>query len=263
MNHHHHHGDKKPLTATAAKVVNEQRTCMASGCSETREGLNNYCKAHTRTYNRYGHYKARPIRATEYLPYRKPIKELFTANSTHPGLIAALHWVSNWLQQATADEQTFKGANELARIVRNGATAEDVLIEVCAVYCYVMDRPRSLPDSKSEAIAMSRAVFALAPRPRRYTHESLAKKTNGYPLRARFSGLNTVGTQLRDVLAFLLANVHQSIATRDQQEADTLKALRAPLSFPVAALVATAVPVAPLEGPSGLPFSPSTTQQPA
>jgi len=247
-------------TAAAAKAQNSRRTCMAAGCLEHREGLYLHCKTHQRVFQAYGHPKARPIKPVSYHHYRKAITDIFTVNTTHPGLVAALDWVSRWMKEATASEAAFNGADQIARIVRHGVSPREVLTEVCSYYSFIQQNPRAHPDSRSEAFGISRAVFQLAPMPRRITHEAMQKGSHGYPLRPRFSALDSVGQRLRTVLSYLLANIAQAVVTRDQQAAETLHQLRAPLVSPTAVFLSEAAAIKPTTtAPRGHPFPNPTT----
>lgn len=135
---------------------------------------------------------------------------------------------------AAAAEDSFKGAPEIARLVLHGVSPRDLLVEVCAFWCFLQDNPRALPDKRSEDFGLSRAVMHLAPRPRRFTREAVAKGTTGYPLRPKFSALDSLGAWLRSVLASFLVNVAEAVATKETRAAETLAQLRAPLVSPTA-----------------------------
>lgn len=223
-----------------AKARNSSKECSARGCDERRHGLDAYCTQHNTAYRRYGHSAAPPIKPARYIPYRKEVLAVFGANETHPGLVASLDYVERWLQGAAHDESSSKAAPELARLVREGVSPQDVLVESCAFWCHLKDSPRALPDTRSEDFALSRAVMALAPRPRRYTREAIQKGTTGYQQRSKFSALNSIGTWLRSVLAFFFASVYEAVSNRDARSLATLQALRAPLASPTASYLAQA-----------------------
>ena len=251
-------------TAAAAKARNSRLSCKAFGCLEHRDGLHLYCKAHQRVYAAYGHPKQGPIKPPSYTHYRKAITEIFNVNAQHPGLVSALDWVTRWMNEASESDKAFKGAEQVSRLVRHGVSAVQLLTEVCAYHTFTHENPRAHIDSRSEAFGISRAVFQLAPMPRRVTFEAAAKGSTGYPLRPRFKALDSIGQQLRSVLSYLLANVALAVSTRDQLAAETLHQLRAPLASPTAVFLSEAgsavlTPSRP-SAPSGLPFSPSTHQ---
>lgn len=235
---HYIHAPSTPLGL--AKVRNQSKECSARGCNERRHGLDAYCAQHNTAYRRYGHSSARPIKAANYTPYRKEVLSVFGANEAHPGLVACLDYIQRWLQGAAADEDSSKAAPELARLVREGVGPREVLVEACAFWCHLKENPRTLPDTRSEDFALSRAVMALAPRPRRYTREAIQKGTTGYQQRCKFSALDSIGAWLRSVLAFFLANVYEAVSTRDARSLATLQALRAPLASPTASYLAQA-----------------------
>jgi hypothetical protein len=237
MNHH----NQAPRTPIGhAKARNESQACAARGCSQRRRGVNLHCAQHHTAYRRYGHSSAHPIKPANYAPYRKEVSSVLGANEAHPGFMASLDAVQQWLQAAAADESSSKVAPELARLVREGVTPRDILVEVCSFWCFLQSSPRALPNTRAEDFAMSRAVMALAPRPRRYTHEAIKKGTAGYQMRPAFKSLDGIGTWLRAVLAFFMVNVHEAVSTRDARSLATLQALRAPLASPTSEYLAQA-----------------------
>lgn len=231
----------RPGTAAFAVSRNTAYQCACKGCIINRTSLSPMCAKHHAVYRQYGHPKAGPVKPAFYTPYRKAVKELLDANENHQGLAAALEYVTGWMKSAAADENAFKSAPEVARLVRYGITPRDVLTEVSAFNCYLTLHGRvPLPDARSEAFAFSRAVLLLAPRGRHYTAAANAKGGSGYALRPKFSVLDHLGAHLRSVLSNVLANVASAVATRDAQAAETRQALRAPLKPPRAAFMVEA-----------------------
>ena len=278
MNHHHHQHYRQPRPVDIAKAANSAKACNASGCAELRNGLDLHCTNHQRTHSRYGHPLARPVKPSDYFAYRKPVLEIFKANASHPGLVSALDWVTKWMETATASAVTsatvkaLKEAHEVARLVRHGVTPFDVLVEVCAFWCWLQDNPRALPDTKAEDFGLSRAVLGLAPRLRTVTAEAIAKGKHGYAVRPKFSALNVIGSQMRAVLCFFLVNTHEAVSTRDTRKAQTLEQLRAPLVSPTAVYLsemakAPARPFMPLrdtpDGSSHETATPGASVQPS
>lgn len=235
MNHHTHYPHNvppRPKSAAEAISLNSLKPCKARGCTEHRKGLDAYCPSHQSVYRKYGHPMARPIKPAQYAHYRKEVSAIFEANLSHPGLVSALSLVTGMCLAAAADEDLSKASPEIARLVRHGVTPRDVLVEACSFFCYLHDRPRALPDTRSEDFGISRAVMALAPRPRRYTHEATQKGTAGYQLRPKFSALDSIGATLRASLAFFFVNVAEAVSNRDARKLETLQQLRAPLASP-------------------------------
>jgi hypothetical protein len=223
-------------TIAHAKSRNILRDCACAGCSQSRASLSPYCRLHTTRADKYGSPQAGPVKPAYYTPYRKPVADLMDANKGHAGLSAALEYVTRWLAQAVANERSFKGANEIAGLVRHGITARDILIEVCAFSCYVrLHGSTPLPDAKAEAFGLSRAVLGLVPRPRRFTAEQNAKGGTGYAIRPRRAALEHIGTHLKAVLAHVLAQVSLAVENSDAQ---TQEALQVPLKPPVMAYLA-------------------------
>lgn len=219
-----------------------------------RSGLDAYCSRHNTVYRRFGHPHAGPIKSIHYRSYRKEVSDLFNVNSNHPGLIHALDYITRWMQQAAAPEASHKWAAEVSRVGRHGVSPTEVLIEVCSFWCWLEANPRALPDTRAEDFALSRAVMALAPRPRRITREAANKGSSGYQLRPRFSALDSIGSHLRQVLAFFLVSVSEAVATKEARAAETLAQLRAPLASPTAAYLQEAAAKQSTTG-EALPFT--------
>jgi hypothetical protein len=172
-------------------------------------------------------------------------------------MVSALDYVTQYLRQATQNEDSSKAAPELARIVRYGVSPRQFLIELCAVWCFIQDNPRGLPDTRSEDFALSRAVAQLAPRPRMITRAAELKGSPGHIVRAKFSALDSIGSHLRSVLAFFLVNVYEAVSTRDTRAVETVQQLRAPLVTPTAVYLAEQAlmkATAPAAASHSLPF---------
>lgn len=215
--------------------------CSVSGCDEQRRGLGSYCKTHSVVFRRYGHAEQRPIQAGRWASYRTHVRDLFAANAEHPGFKQALAWVADMLQRAAVNESAFKGAEELARLIRHGVTAETVLVEVCAFRFFCTTSPTAFRSDRAADVAMSRAVYALAPRDRRVI-AGTGSKPKSYAPKAKPSALAYLGHHLRTSLSFLLANVQLAIEQREEAKAAALVAINAPLAQPVAVFVAEDIP---------------------
>lgn len=208
-----------------------------------RQGLSRWCKDHTTRGLRYGHADAGPLRPKQWAAERRAVLELLEANADHPGLQQVLSVLSSWSAKARSNEDAFKGADEIARLARHGITSLDILSEVCACWTWLQQNPHALPVGSDRAadFAISRAVFQLAPRPRRQTRGPggywpvtvKAPANRSYSPKARPSALAYVGGHLRAILAPFLANVAHSLETREEQHEAQQAALRAPLRAPV------------------------------
>jgi hypothetical protein len=219
-----------------ALVRNSMRTCTAPGCNGPRRGFSLWCSKCISPASRYGHPHGRPIEDAAWSHQRAEVATLLQVNADHPGLVQAVGYLSKWMADAKASERAYKGAEEVARLVRHGVTPLQVLQALAGMYCYLMACPRAVPDQRAFDFALSRAVFALAPRPRRVTFRPGAKDGE-YALRARTSSLDAVGKHLRLVLVAFLANVRTAVEEREQRAQRAVAALRAPLVSDTAALL--------------------------
>ncbi len=227
----------------AAVVANEQHQCQHRGCSRLRVGINAWCMPCLQKTRQYGHPAARPLRPSLWAFERRQVQQLLAANADHPGLRCVLSVLNDWSARASGDEAAFKGAREVARLARHGVSSLDLLTEAAAFSVWLQQNHHRLPDQRACDFAMSRALFALAPRPRRMTRgpgggwpvTGTAPASQSYSPKPLPSGLAYVGAHLRTVLAPFLANVAHSLELQQQQQADLQAAMRAPLRAPQAA----------------------------
>lgn len=216
-----------------ASATNELQQCQAPGCRQQREGVALHCRAHNNIYKQYGHPLGRPIPAKHWAPQRAIVAELLTTNADHPGVTQATLVVSDWVAKAQRSADAYKGAEEVRRLVMHGISARDILATVSAVSLYLHQNPRAVLSDRAADYAISRAVFGLAPRPRRIlktpTGWGSVKKPTSYSPKARASGMAAVGKYLREALSPFLANVLRSVETLGEQKAQAQAAMAAPL----------------------------------
>jgi hypothetical protein len=226
-----------------AVAANERTHCdNHKNCGGLRAGINRFCAACLPRSRLYGHPEARLLRPSMWATERQRVAQLLAVNADHPGLRAVMSFLDGWSARACANGQAFKGAEDVARVARHGVSTMTVLTELAAFHVWLQRNPHGLPDQRACDFAMSRAVFGLAPRPRRFVRaggrwpvgDTMTAK-NSYSPKPRASGLAYVGGHLREVLGPFLANVALSIEQQDQQKADYLSAMRAPLRAPEAA----------------------------
>lgn len=223
-------------TFRAHKARNELHRCDLRGCGHHRSGINRWCTDHLRRANLYGHPEAPPLRPHQWNEERQEVRRLLSDNADHPGLRSVIAFITSWSEQACANEHAFKGADEVARVIRHGVKPLDIVTEVAAFRLWMTRHPGILPDQRSEDFALARAVFGLAPRIRRHTRGPggawpvtiKAPATWSYSPKPTKAALGYVGSHLRGTLAPLLANVALAVETRAQAQADHEAALRAP-----------------------------------
>lgn len=214
-----------------AKLINEQKCCDAPGCSMPREGINRWCLSHLNTVRRYGHPAAGPLRSTRWATERTQVRNLLEANEDHPGLQQVLTMLKAWIGRAAANESAYPGAEEVARIARHGVQPLEVLVEVCAFWSWLQLNPRAIPQGGADGtravdFAISRAVFGLAPRPRRVSWASPGKAP--YSPKARSTALAHIGQHLRQTLAPFLVNVSHHVEPPEAKAAKAAEAMKAP-----------------------------------
>jgi hypothetical protein len=223
---------------STAITVNQRMVCQLPGCCYLRHGLDPWCKAHTAPARLYGHPSAPPLKPSQWASQRAAVRALLDANADHPGLKQALSWMSLWVRKAAEVSTAYKGAEEVGRLVRHGVTPSALLVEVCAIAAWLDQHPHALPSDRARDFAISRAVFAMAPRPRRITRHASGRwgqvnRPTSYSPKPRLSALSHVGQHLRQSLAPFLANVLTSLEDQDQHRANALAAMRAPLRAPI------------------------------
>lgn len=214
--------------------------CDLEGCNRPRHRIDRWCIQHLGKAQHYGHPLARPLSPKLWAMEREAVRAVLDANHEHPGQQHVIRWVAGWTQQANTNPAAFKGADEVARLTRHGVQPVDILAEVIACTAYLQANPRAVPDDLAWDFAVSRAVFALAPRQRRITRgRSMAVKMDSktqanqtYSPKPRKSALRFVGGHLRAVLAPFITNVVGSMRTPQQREQDLIEAMKAPLQMP-------------------------------
>lgn len=219
---------------------NSFKTCQAPGCSSQRSGLRLWCRTHLRLSNAYGHPDAKPLQGSLWATQRAEVSKLFADQSTHPGLLQANRWLSTLMTQAAANERAFKGAEEIARLGRAGVKPEALLVEACALHLWVTDTGHRWPTDLAADFAMSRAVFALAPRPRTATkgvHGTWGRPTTtpqSYSAKAKRSALAYVGGHFRECLAPLMVTVASAVQAQRAVKVDPQALQRLPFAIRMA-----------------------------
>lgn len=214
--------------------------CDLPGCDRPRHRIDRWCIAHVGKAQHYGHPQARPLNPKLWVTERESVRAVLDANQDHPGQQHVLRWLTGWVQQANTNSAAFKGADEVARLTRHGVQPVDILAEAIACTAYLQANRRAVPDDVAWDFAVSRAVFALAPRQRRHTRgrsmaiklDSRTQANRTYSPKPRKSALRFVGGHLRTVLAPFIVNVVASMRTPQQREQDLIEAMKAPLKAP-------------------------------
>lgn len=220
------------------KHQNSLNHCSLPGCGRPRTGLNAWCRQHLDRARQYGHPSAQPFRPSAWTSERKEVSSLLASNADHPGLLQVCQFLADWMARAAADGHAFKGAQEVARLVRHGVTALQVVTEVAAFVLWHSARPTTFPTDRAVDFALSRAVFMLAPRERRVTRTrgisgTWGMKASGrhsYSPKPRPSALAHVGRFLREALAAFLANVRGAVEQRRAVKRDPLALHRLPFA---------------------------------
>jgi hypothetical protein len=224
---------------------NSRRPCNAPGCHFPRHRLNAQCLQHLQPARTYGHPMGRPVPPAWLAHYRQQVGALFSANPSHAGLLQATEFLRGWMAKATADHLAYRGAEEMARLLRLGVSPRAVLVELVAIQAWLVDNPRFLPDDRSRDFAISRAIFGLAPRPRTPTRRpdggralvvTGANSRYSTAKKARVSALSNVGQFLRQTLSTFSTNVllhlEQIEQQRRQQQQAQVDNLKAPFELP-------------------------------
>ena len=214
--------------------INEGKVCNASGCLTHRHHLDGYCKAHLTAALRYGHPKGKHIKRACWVPYRKLIEALYNRNESHPGFIEGLRVVGDYMARGASQLDAFPGAPEMRRLCAAGVDARAVLIELCACSMYLEGVPSATPDDRSADFALSRAILALAPRPRRTSWVSGQPKS--YGTKANRSALMGIGAAFRKALAPLLVQTRLGVEAMQVAKATTADQLEAARRAPFVAL---------------------------
>jgi hypothetical protein len=222
---------------------NTNKLCNAPSCCRPRAGINIWCKHCLITARLYGHPQATPLRSFQWKVEHREVTSLFASNGNHPGFLQVIKFLEGWMVKAAESESAYRGAEEIARILRAGITAKDVLVEVVAFWLFT-SRPEAkaaLPTTKALDVALSRAVFALSPRPRRVTSGNSKKpgewwklphtKPSIYSPKPRVASVGYIGKFLRETLSVFIANAEHAIGQQRLVKADPDALLKAPFTI--------------------------------
>ncbi len=205
------------------------------------------CGKHKPRARTLGDATAKPVGPHEYRSEVLQVRQLFAENSTHPGLTATLRALEDWMQQArsgeglSVKEQPYPSAPEVARLVRHGVQAVDILVTVCGHLQWQRSNPHRLPSDAARDFALSRAVMKLAPRPLK---QSPHQRSKGYRTIPKFAALQHLGMFLRQWLSDFLAVVQLALEQRAAQKVKLKQDLRTPFGAPVVAFMDESKPPA-------------------
>ena len=121
----------------AAKSRNQWQPCSARDCTRSRSGLALYCGYHQHAVQRYGHPLQGPIKRAQYSWTTEKVQALFKANASHPGLVAALQWVTGWMAAALdGSDPSTVATVDFQRLEANGIKPIDILQEATAMFVW-------------------------------------------------------------------------------------------------------------------------------
>jgi len=215
-----------------ASLKNQQRPCGARGCQQQRHNMSRYCHRHKRITARYGHPLSRPVSAVETQWCREKVHGLFAANPNHPGLIAAVQFVQQWMASAVAGDQSAVAHVALQQLEARGVTPQAILEAAASLYVWSRWNERALPDQVAYDFAVSRAVLSLAPAERRQG----ALGGPPYVLPYRGADLQGIAAHFRTYLSRFMVNVYATIETEQAQRQEVARSFDAPFQAPLAVL---------------------------
>lgn len=194
---------------------NTGNPCKVDGCPYPRHRIGHYCKAHGALNNRFGHPLGRTIHRMEYEMETLEVKEFLTMHSEHPGVLAALQWIDDWMESYVSSDPRLRkqdppGIDLMRRMKAYGVTPLDVLTTVASLWLYSTRRPSKLPDDIRLTYAIGIALHKLVP---------AEKLTDWRTGKTRHASRKTpvvrgVGLRIRDTVGALLINIATSINTR-------------------------------------------------
>ena len=246
------------LLLRQAQDRNTALKCSLPSCGQARHRLRTWCVKHFRTAERVGHPSAPAYRPKEWAAERQEVLDLFEANPSHRGLLQVTEAVEAWMVSASSSSPAsapggpYKGHREVTRLATAGVTPRALLVELCAAFMWLSERPRALPDDRSRDFFLARALFALAPRPRRRLmtpgwYQKPAYQAS-YAVPPLPSALAHVGRHLRTTYAVFMVNVTAGVQTAQAAKRDPKVLHREPFELPRQA-----------PGPGQLPFTSTTT----
>lgn len=194
---------------------NSGNPCKVDGCPYPRHRIGHYCKTHGAAYYNFGHPFGRSIGRTEYATERLEVKEFLTMHSEHPGVVAALQWIDDWMESYVSSDPKLRkmdppGIDLMRRLKAYGVTPLDVLTTVASLWLYATRYPSKLPDDMRLTYAIGIAVHKLAPAEKKQDWRT--GKTRSVLRRGPV--VRGVGMRFRDTVGALLINIATSINTR-------------------------------------------------
>jgi hypothetical protein len=205
----------KPGSIAYRKEVNSGQVCRVPGCGAHRKGLELFCAAHRSAGRLYGHPSARAISPKEYAGYVEEARSILERNvGSHPWVAPSLTYIRSTLEKA-AKGDSVPAARELAWLHANGVTPMQVLSTLAGFHAWAYSRP--FPNDRAQGFAVSRAILALAPRPRQQVTTGKTKGTST-SVPPRISALSSLGPRfmkdLGPVVMKVLATIEHSRAAQ-------------------------------------------------
>ena len=218
-------------TFSEAVDQNERQSCRAPDCVRQRVGISPYCLRHRKAHSFYGHPLQTKLHASRHAAEREQVAEIFSCNRDHPGILSAVQWTQQWLDNAVHQSKATLAAEDLRRLQDSGVTAQDIVIEAAAFYIYQQGNKHKFFNDAAEDVALSLAVLGLAP---------LGKKTTYLPngatgstrINIKSSPRKKVGRYIRSHLIHLFINLQQVIRANRDAALTTRQAMQAPLIYP-------------------------------
>lgn len=210
---------------------NERQSCRAPECVRPRIGISPYCLRHRKAHSFYGHPLQAKLHASRHAAEREQVAEIFSCNRDHPGILAAVQWTQQWMDNALSRSKETVAAEDLRRLQNSGVTAREIVIEAAAFYIYQQNNKHKFFNDAAEDIALSLAVLGLAP---------LGKKTTYLPngatgstrINIKSSPRKKVGRYIRSHLLHLFINLQQVIRANRDAALSTRQAMQSPLIYP-------------------------------
>lgn len=218
-------------TIADAKAANERHPCSVDDCTNPRIGVSKYCMKHRNHFTLYGHPLQTKLHSSRHAVERQQVTEIFNSNSNHPGILSAIRWIQQWMDDAiTGRAGTVLAAEDLRRLHDNGVTARDIVIEAASFYIFQQWNKHKFLNDAAVDVAMSLAILSLAPLDKR----SRAGTPGMVPVRIRAKPRKAVGRWIRSHLIDLFVNLQNTIESNRNAAFTTQEAMRSPLTFPPA-----------------------------
>lgn len=147
--------------------VNRERSCTAPRCSEKRDSVSSYCKAHYRRWCSHGHLTKPNVAPEDIHVAKVRVRRILerSIEAGHPQALASIQRIHRLLHAPDNEIQREQRHEYLRRLSAAGADPKEIIVETAAVLlCLFRRDPDGYEDPDYLAVQITRRLVKLAPR---------------------------------------------------------------------------------------------------